>query len=363
VHYRQFVRQLVRKTGDLAVLYNLGNEGWRCSPSRAWEDALHDLIKVSLRDFGFPDRPVGTNYLLNQTSSPTRRFYEYVAQHGFGIQQPVTAPDGRKVPSLLNESDNAQHTVQQWRDLVTATEAQSGTYVAIWRGPMSDADWDSLLVSFGGRPVQYNPEQSASACLLDTRPCVSGTKDADRPSVIPRPDPASKEPSRFRDRHKYDFPARPAPLEVSSVCYLPGPDQNDTTWELQAAATERLIQEQPWLFRGTADHLATFLTACDAAHRVTFFSLLQAELQPRCAEVGDPFKPWNARDSVDLSRCAASRPQDCVYEGRHNIIFGGCRVVRFDQLRNVFRGTVDRVVTDEPTPPPASPASERAPDR
>ncbi len=139
------------------------------------------------------------------------------------------------------------------------------------------------------------------------------------------------------------------------MCYLPGPDHNDTTWDLQAAATERLIQEQPWLFRGTSDPLATFLDACDAAHRITFFSLLQAELQPRCVEVGDPFKVWNARDSVDLSRCPASSPQECVYEGRHNIIFGGCRVVRFDQLRNVFRGTVSRVVTEAPAPPPVAP--------
>lgn len=340
VHYRQFVRQIVKKTGDLAVLYNLGNEGWRCQPSRAWEDALHELVKISLQDFGYPDRPVGTTYALNQTSSPTRRFYDYVAQHGFGLQQPVTAPDGRKVPSILNESDNVSHTVQEWRNLVTATEAQAGTYVAIWRGPMSDANWDALLVSYGGQPVQYLPGQSASACLLATASCASRQR-------LAKPAPDSANDVLPDDRHKYDFPPPPAPLDVSSVCYLPGPDHNDTTWDLQAAATERVIQEQPWLFRGTSDPFATFLQTCDGAHRVTFFSLLQAELQPRCVEVGDPFKEWNARDSVDLSRCPASEPQGCVYEGRHNVIFGACRVVRFDQLRNVFRGTVKRVVTGE----------------
>ena len=104
--------------------------------------------------------------------------------------------------------------------------------------------------------------------------------------------------------------------------------------------------------RGLAPTQATFLAACDDAHRITFFSLLQAELQPRCVEVGDPFKTWNARDSVDLSRCPASRPQGCVYEGRHNIVFGRCRVVRGEQLKNVFNGTVTRVVTGEPSPPP-----------
>jgi hypothetical protein len=342
VHYRQFVRQIVKKTGDLAVLYNLGNEGWRCQPSRAWEDALYELIKVSLRDFGYPDRPVGTNYVLNQTNSPTRRFYDYVAQHGFGLQRPVTAPDGRKVPSILNESDNANHSVQEWRNLVAATEAQPGTYVAIWRGPMSDANWDSLLVSYGGRPVQYLPGQSASACLLETKPCASRGD-----VVIPPLDPEPEDWRPLDDRRKYDFPPPPPPLDVSSVCYLPGPDQNDTTWQLQSAATERVLQEQPWLFHNTTDPFATFLKACDGPHRITFFSLLQAELQPRCVEVGDPFKEWNARDSVDLSRCPASQPQGCVYEGRHNIIFGGCRVVRFDQLRNVYRGTVTRVVTEE----------------
>jgi hypothetical protein len=340
VHYRQFVRQIVKKTGDLAVLYNLGNEGWRCQPSRAWEDALVELIRVSLHDFGYPDRPVGSTYALNQTSSPTRRIYDYVAQHGFGLQRPVTASDGRKVPSILNESDNANHSVQEWRNLVAATEAQPGTYVAIWRGPMSDANWNSLLVSYGGQPVQYLPGQSASACLLETTPCASG-----RAPAVPPPDPDSRR--RRRDRHKYDFPPPPPPLETTSVCYLPGPDQNDTTWELHAGATERLIQKQAWLFKNVSDPFATFLFACDAAHRITFFSMIQAELQPRCVEVGDPFKEWNARDSVDLSRCPASEPQGCVYEGRHNIIFGGCRVVRFDQLRNVYRGTVTRDVTEE----------------
>src|SRR5262245_60381391 len=343
VHYRQFVRQIVKKTGDLHVLYNLGNEGWRCQPSRAWEDELNTLVKVSLHDFGYPDRPVGSTYNLNQTSSPTRRFYDYVAQHGFGLQQPVVAPDGRRVPSILNESDNVPHTVQDWRALVTATEAQAGTYVAIWRGPMSDADWNTLLVSYGGGPVQYLPGQSASACLLETRPC------SPRPSVPPEPAQESDPETRPRvtDRTKYDFPRPPPPLDVTSVCYMPGPDHNDTTWELHSAATERLLQEQPWLFRGANDPSATFLQTCDAPHRITFFSLLQAELQPRCVEVGDPFKEWNARDSVDLSRCPASHPQGCVYEGRHNIIFGGCRVVRFDQLRNVYRGTVTRAVTEE----------------
>jgi hypothetical protein len=350
VHYRQFVRQLVRKTGDLHVLYNLGNEGWRCQPSRAWEDELNTLIKVSLRDFGYPDRPVGTTYVLNQTSSPTRRLYDYVAQHGFGLQQPVTAPDGRKVPSILNESDNAPHTVQEWRNLVAVTEAQPGTYVAIWRGPMSDADWDRLLVSYGGRPVQYLPGQTASACLLDTRPCTPATRDGATPSIAPPPGPTPVDPQRLRDRRKYDFPPRPAPIGVSSVCYLVGPDQNDTTWELHAAATERLVHEQTWLFKNVSDPGSTFLEACDAAHRITFFSMLQAELQPRCVEVGDPFKEWNARDSVDLSRCAAAQPQGCVYEGRHNLVFGQCRVVRFDQLRNVYRGTVTREVTEGADP-------------
>ncbi len=346
VHYRQFVRALVHKTGDLGVMYNLGNEGWRCQPSRAWEDALYDLIKQSLRDFGYPDRPVGSNYNLNQTSGSPRRFYDYVAQHGFGLQQPVTAPDGRRVPSILNESDNDQHSVQEWRNLVNATEAQTGTYVAIWRGPLSDPDWDALLASFGGRPVQYNPGQSVSACLLETLPCASATRDNARPWV-PRPEP-STDPARFRDRHKYDFPSALRPRAVTSVCYRPGPDDQDTTWELHAAATERVIQEHPWVFQSTNDPQATFLTACDEVYRATFFSMLQAKLQPRCVEVGDPFNPWTKRDSVDLSRCPGSTPQGCVYEGRHNIIFGRCRVVRGDALRNVYNGTVTRVVTGEP---------------
>jgi hypothetical protein len=350
VHYRQFVRQLVHKTGDLQVLYNLGNEGWRCQPSRAWEDELNTLIKISLHDFGYPDRPVGSNYVLNQTHSSTRRLYDYVAQHGFGVQRPVTAPDGRKVPTILNESENVPHSVQEWRDVVAATEAQPGTYVAIWRGPMSDADWDSLLVSYGGRRVQYLPGQTASACLLDTRPCAGATRDGSAPAVVSRAVPPPEDAERVRDRHKYDFPPRPAPLGVGSVCYLVGPDQNDTTWELHAAATERLLHEQPWLFKNTDDPGATYLNECDAVHRITFFSMLQAELQPRCVEVGDPFKEWNARDSVDLSRCPASQPQSCVYEGRHNVIFAQCRVVRFDQLRNVYRGTVTRDVTEGPDP-------------
>src|SRR4029453_12570795 len=100
------------------------------------------------------------------------------------------------------------------------------------RGPISDGDWDSLLVSYGGRRVQYLPGQTASACLLDTRPCAVGTRDGSAPAVVSRAVPPPEDAERVRDRHKYDFPPRPAPLGVGSVCYLVGPDQNDTTWEL-----------------------------------------------------------------------------------------------------------------------------------
>ena len=279
VHYQHWVREIVRVTGDLGVLYNLGNEGFRCQPSQAWEDGLYAVAKQALRDFGYPDRPVGSTFNLNRVN---RKLYDYATQHGFGLQNPLS------VPTILNESDNRHHSPEEWWSLVDHSRA-NGTYIAIWRGPIDDPEWNRLIAHYGGRPSVVAPVQPTATYL-----------------AYPR-------------------------------SYAPGPDNNATLVREVEIAVEKAIQAAPWNYRNGGDHLIRN----DEVSRTTHFSLVQAFLQPRAVEVGDPTKPWTGRDSLDVSRNPTPCPsREGVFEGYHLINFGGGGVFRGGNIRNAFRGTV-----------------------
>ncbi len=134
-NYRGWVDAVVASTGDLAVLYNLGNEGFRCNPSPEWERGLYEAAKASLASHGFPDRPVGSQVLLPDT----RVAFDYRTLGGVFL-----APTAMEIPVALTEDDGGDHTPEQWR--AVTTEARSnGTYVMIWRGRMSDRDFERAV--------------------------------------------------------------------------------------------------------------------------------------------------------------------------------------------------------------------------
>lgn len=126
--HRDHVANVVNAVKDLRVIFNLGNEGFRCNPSEAWEQGLFDEAKNNGAN------TVGSNSFGNVG--------DYHTIHGF------------QVPSageILTESDNKPHTPEEWMQLYRDIKA-AGAYVMFWRGPMSDADWDRLLTLYKVEP-------------------------------------------------------------------------------------------------------------------------------------------------------------------------------------------------------------------
>jgi hypothetical protein len=126
---------VVGNTGDLAVLYNLGNEGFRCNPSAEWERGLYQAAKASLASHGFPDRPVGSQVRLPDT----RVSFDYRTLGGVFL-----APTAMEIPVALTEDDGGDHTPEQWRAVTTQARA-NGTYVMVWRGTMADRDFERAI--------------------------------------------------------------------------------------------------------------------------------------------------------------------------------------------------------------------------
>lgn len=133
--YLGWVRAVVAVTFDLAVSYNLGNEGFRCQPSEAWERGLYAETKAALASRGAPDRPVGSQVLLPNT----RVALDYRTLGGVFF-----APARMEIPVALTEDDGGDHTPEEWSAL--AAEARgNGTYVMVWRGTMSDRDFERAI--------------------------------------------------------------------------------------------------------------------------------------------------------------------------------------------------------------------------
>lgn len=134
--YVEWVRQVVDATGDLAVLYSLGNEGFRCGPRPEWEKGLYETAKARLREHGWPDRPVASQVSLAATRTPL----DYRTFGGL-FQAPPSLPD---IPGMLTEDDGGDHTPEEWR-AVEAQARANGTYLMFWRGTMPDREWERLL--------------------------------------------------------------------------------------------------------------------------------------------------------------------------------------------------------------------------
>lgn len=117
------VRTIVEATAQLEVRYVLGNEGFRCHPDEAWDRGLYAEAK---RYAGV--RQVGSNSGLRVVGD----FYTF---HGF---EPASGGD------WLAESDGADHGPEEWVELYRESRRRGG-YLMLWRGPMSDSEWDRLL--------------------------------------------------------------------------------------------------------------------------------------------------------------------------------------------------------------------------
>lgn len=115
------IREVVLATKDFDVTYNLGNEGDRCSPAKAWDLGLYGEVKK------LTSRPVGSNSGLG--------IGDYVTVHGFSPTSNGT---------ILTESDNRDHTPEEWYWLYRESEKRKG-YVMLWFGPMKDSDRERLL--------------------------------------------------------------------------------------------------------------------------------------------------------------------------------------------------------------------------
>jgi len=131
--YLGWIRAVVAVTWDLAVTYNLGNEGFRCRPSEEWERGLYAEAKAALAARGV-SRPVGSQVALPNT----RVSFDYRTLAGF------SAPPRMEIPVALTEDDGGDHSPEEWAALV-AQARQNGTYVMVWRGTMSDRDFERAI--------------------------------------------------------------------------------------------------------------------------------------------------------------------------------------------------------------------------
>jgi hypothetical protein len=148
--YLDWVKAVVDATGDKGVLYNLGNESFACQTSVAWETGLYNAVKNELRAKGWPDRPVGSEFLIDAATlqprgGATAFDYRSVGDTAPGVYvqalQRGTIPRDR--PVILVESDNAAHTPAEWHQDIAAAEAL-GAYIMVWRGAhMTDSDFQA----------------------------------------------------------------------------------------------------------------------------------------------------------------------------------------------------------------------------
>ena len=131
-----WIKKVVQETGMYNVMYQIGNETDVCSSSLEWEQTIYDLVKEELHLMGFPERSVGTG---NPRSGVVA---DYETWHGFGIP-PVLAGG----PVLINETDNQDHSVAEYIELIKRVQA-AGAEMIYWRGPHSQGQFDEMLALY-----------------------------------------------------------------------------------------------------------------------------------------------------------------------------------------------------------------------
>lgn len=126
--YIEHIRQVVEATGDLGVIYETGNELWLCNPSRAWEQAIVDVIRTHA-----PNAPIGSN-------ARTGASVDYLTSHGWlGEFEPPLPSNGH-----WTESDQRVLRVEDVQLFVDLWEQQRIT-TTIWPGRTPTADLQAVL--------------------------------------------------------------------------------------------------------------------------------------------------------------------------------------------------------------------------
>ena len=306
--YQRWTREVVHQVGDLNVLWSLGNEGWLCQPSRAWYDGLVYQIRQAEKDFNYPAHPIGNVYQAGYVGDVR---YDFVEVHGTP-EEFCNQPD-IGVPILWTESSNENPPESNERMLKAKTCADTSggkKAVLLWRGGISDGQWDSLFASLGGHaPVRG----------------------------------ARKDTTCLWNKYEQNYGGM-----VSS--------QTDEAAlkRMQAAVEQVIAGGYGWLFTPDGNNLVSTGTAADDYQRIDYFSLLQAYLQTDCTIAGNPDAPnsFYEVDNIELQITSDPCAQSGQYLAMHPIIFGQAgnynQVQRGEKLRQypaVFKGRTTWNVT------------------
>jgi hypothetical protein len=332
--YQRWTREVVHQTGDLRVLWSLGNEGWLCNPTKAWYDGIVNTIRQAEKDFGFPKHPIGSVWKAGEigrnANGTTTPLYDFVEVHGppenFCRQEPID------VPIIWTESENEYppESVDRMLGAKDCADTSGGKKAALlWRGGIQDAEWDTLFTQLGGH-APARGGRTDSSCLWN----------------------------KYEQTYNGDL----------------GNSLDSETWKRKAAAIENvisLIGPESWLFTNGGNNLKSDGTVNDEYQRIDFFSLVDA-MQDGCTIVGNP-DAANSMWEVDNIE-AFMNTDPCAQSGYtmafHPIIFGNHpnwnQVQRGDKLKqypSVFKGKQSWTATTpcygpapgpSPTPPPTT---------
>ena len=126
--YLEHVRQVVEATADLGVIYETGNELWLCNPSRAWEQAVVDIIRTHA-----PLASIGSN-------ARSGADVDYLASHGWPGEMEPPLPFG----GHWTESDQRILKVEDVDLFVELWETQQ-VVTTIWPGETPNSTLQRVL--------------------------------------------------------------------------------------------------------------------------------------------------------------------------------------------------------------------------
>ena len=138
-YHRTWVRDLVSTVGDLPnVIYQVGNESngadGRCASSLAWEIGIAEAVHAAEQELGLERHLVGTQH----GEWEDRPEFDYTTSH-----RPSAQGAGSK-PRLTNEYNDRTASPAFFKAQLAAADS-AGTYFALWRGLMDDAEWTEAL--------------------------------------------------------------------------------------------------------------------------------------------------------------------------------------------------------------------------
>ncbi len=324
--YQRWSREVVHQVGDLKVIWSLGNEGWLCSPSKAWYDGLVATIRQSEKDFGYPTHPIGNVWQAGQVginaNGSRGPLYDFAEVHGSPEEFCNQGDVG--IPVIWTESSNEDPPESNERMLhaKSCADNSGGTKAAlIWRGGIVDAQWAGLFQTLGGHSPVLGPRKDSSCLWNKYQQSYNG--------VVNRT------------------------IDEATLA------------RMQKAVEQVIAGGYSWLITPSGNNLISTGTSADDYQRIDYFSLLVAYAAPGCSIAGNPDAPnsFNEVDNLELQIAVDPCAQSGQYISWHPIIFGQPgnynQIMHGDQLRQspaVFKArdawTVTSPCTTGPTPPP-----------